>query len=90
MGKKHRRRKGLAAYDWVAWLTDRDAQVLLVALMDAIEQATDLEILQAMITGWRKNAHDALRAENYTARIDGYLEAHVDARLFLMRRGDLP
>jgi hypothetical protein len=31
----------------------------------------------------RRNAHDALKAENFTARIDGFLEVNVAARLFL-------
>jgi hypothetical protein len=90
VAKQRRRRKGLQAYDWVSWLTDRDAPVLLVALMGAIEAGDDLQVVRRMIKDWRKNAHGALTAENYTVRIDGFLEVHVDARLFLLRRGGMP
>ncbi len=58
--------------------------------MANIEQCDDIDLLRQMVTGWRKNAHEALKAENYTARIDAFLEVTVDARLFLLRRGELP
>jgi len=36
-----------------------------------------------MTEGWRTNAHEALRADDWTAALDGYLEVRVDARAFL-------
>ena len=45
MSKKQRRRKGLAPFDWVSWLSDRDAQVLLACLMAAIEEDNDISKL---------------------------------------------
>jgi hypothetical protein len=76
-------------YDWVGWLGERDAQMLLICLMDAIEQGSTSEALRNMVAGWRRNAHKALRTNNYRASVDNYLEVTVDARPYLFRTGRL-
>ena len=74
---------------WVEWLGDRNAQALLLTLMQAIDRADRLEDLKRMVDGWRANALRALAAENYRADVDTYLEVSVDARLYLLARPDL-
>ncbi len=71
-------------YAWVGWLGDKDTQVLLISLMAAIEQGVAMETLQAMVNGWRANAHHALTADDYR------LEVYVDARVHLLRTGRIP
>jgi hypothetical protein len=73
-------------YDWIGWLGERDAQVLLLSLMQAIEKATPQETLRIMVEGWRANAHEALTADNYRASVDKFLEVSVDARLYVLAR----
>jgi len=88
-----RHRKGGATmperYDWISWLRERDAQMLLISLMNAIERGSTPEVLSAMVKGWRDNAHKALRTNNYRASVDKYLEVTVDARPYLFRTGEL-
>jgi hypothetical protein len=76
-------------YSWVGWLGERDAQVLCISLMRGIEDGTPLETLQRMVEGWRANAHRALTADDYRACVDKCLEVTVDARVYLLRRGQI-
>jgi hypothetical protein len=67
-------------HDWIGWLRERDAQVLLLTLVQAVEDpTTSVHVLRQMVAGWRTNAHQALAADNWQARVDGYLEVWVDA-----------
>jgi hypothetical protein len=84
-----RRAMPAARHTWVEWLGDRDAQALLLSLLQAIDQGTPLETLRAMVDGWRENAHEALAADDYRASVDQYLEVSVDARLYLLARPEL-
>jgi hypothetical protein len=70
-------------------LGERDAQALLRCLLQAIDQGTPLETLQAMVGGWRHNAHRALAADDDRASVDKSLEVSVDARLYLLARPEL-
>ena len=82
---------GLEPYDWVAWLSGADATVLLQHLLLMIESdGCTVATLQRIVQGWRENAHDALTNNDYKAEVDGYLEIHADARLFLWRTGRAP
>jgi hypothetical protein len=45
---------GITAHVWVGWLGKRDAQVLLISLMSAIEKDTPRATLGTMVEGWRK------------------------------------
>jgi hypothetical protein len=74
---------------WVEWLGERDAEVLLLTLMQCIDQGERLESLQQIVDGWRTNALRALAAEDYRADVDQYVEVSVDARLYLLARPDL-
>lgn len=76
-------------YHWIAWLGERDAQALLLCLMQAIERDTPLQGLKEMVAGWRANAHRALTADDYRASVDYYLEVSVDARLHVLARPEL-
>ncbi len=76
-------------YDWVAWLGERDAQVLLISLMRAIEEGTVLDTPRRMVEGWRANAHRALTADDYRACVDKFLEVYVDARVHLLNRSQM-
>jgi hypothetical protein len=76
-------------YDWVGWLGERDAQVLCILLMRGIEDGTPLETLKGMVEGWQANAHRALTADDYRACVDKCLEVTVDARVYLLRRGQI-
>ena len=76
-------------YDWISWLEERDAEALLICLMQAIERGTSLETLRRMVEGWRANAHQALTADDYHASVDNYLEVSVDARLYVLASPDL-
>lgn len=77
-----------ASYEWLTWLSGRDAQMLLNSLMVAIEEETmPISAVRSMIQQWRVNAHQALTNEDWTAVVDGYLEVKVDARLFVFRTG---
>ena len=75
-----------ARHAWVDWLGERDAAALLLTLMRAIDEGSAVERLQAMVDGWRENALEALAADDYRADVDKYLEASVDARLYLLAR----
>jgi hypothetical protein len=71
---------------WIAWLGERDAGVLLLSLMQAIEEGSTLETLRDMVEGWRANAHQALSADDYRACADRFLEVYVDARVHIFNR----
>jgi hypothetical protein len=75
-----------ARHAWVDWLGERDAAALLLTLMRAIDEGDDVEHLKAMIDGWRRNALEALAADDYRADVDAYLEVSADARLYLLAR----
>jgi len=77
-------------HDWIAWLRERDAQVLLLSLVQAVE-APDarLETLRRLVADWRANAVRALEANDWTASVDTYLEVRVDARLSALQRPPL-
>jgi hypothetical protein len=71
-------------YVWLSWLKERDAQVLLLTLMHAIETPeTEASVasLRVMVQNWRANALEACEAEDWCASVDSYLEVTVDARL---------
>ena len=76
-------------YDWVGWLGDRDAQVLFITLIRGLEDGTPLETLRRMVKDWRANAHRALTADDYRASVDKFLEVTVDARVYLLRQGQI-
>lgn len=73
-------------YAWLAWLGEKDAAVLLLSLMQAIEGGSTEASLRGMVTGWRRNALKALTQDDWTAQVDGYLEVRVDARLTALTR----
>jgi hypothetical protein len=73
-------------HTWVGWLGERDAQVLLLSLMQAIEEGSALETLKRMVEGWRENAYEALTADDYRACVDKFLEVYVDARVHIFNR----
>ena len=73
-------------YVWLAWLGEKDAHVLLLTLMQAIEGTSSVEELRTMVQGWRKNALRALEADDWQAQVDKYLEVRVDARLTTLTR----
>jgi hypothetical protein len=76
-------------HSWISWLGERDAKVLLLALVEDITAGDDVGVLREMVAGWRANALRALHADNWRAPVDGYLEVWVDARLSPERdRGD--
>ena len=79
-----------APYEWISWLGERDAQVLLISLMAAIEEGTSPESSRRMVEGWRANAQEALTTDDNCACVDKYLEVSVDARLYLLRTGHIP
>jgi hypothetical protein len=71
-------------HDWISWLREHDAKVLLLTLVQEIERpdaTLDGHGLRAMVDGWRANALKALDADNWQACIDKHLEVWVDARL---------
>jgi hypothetical protein len=76
-------------YAWLSWLGEKDAHVLLLTLMQAIEGTeypglhhhASIEDLRWCVSGWRRNALRALTADNWQAQVDKYLEVRVDARL---------
>jgi hypothetical protein len=70
-------------------LGERDAQVLCIALMSDLEDGTPLETLKGTVEGWWANAHQALTADDYRACVDKFLEVTVDARVYLLRRGQI-
>ena len=77
-------------HDGIAWLHERDAQVLLLSLVQAVE-APDArrETLRRMVADWRANAVCALEANDWTASVDTSLEVRVDARLSALQRTPL-
>jgi hypothetical protein len=75
-----------ARHAWVEWLGDQDAATLLLTLMQAIDEGDAVERLQAMVDDWRRNALEALAADDYRADVDKYLEVSADARLYLLAR----
>ena len=72
------------SHEWVRWLSDADAKVVLMALCDSVERSKTLAAVQEDVTQWRTNALEALTADNWTASIDDYLEVCVDARQYLL------
>jgi hypothetical protein len=66
---------------WIAWLGERDAHVLLPALVEAISEGADGNALGQLVDGWHTNALQALHAEDWRAPVDRYLEVWADARL---------
>jgi|SRR5882724_3445994 len=78
-----------ARHTWVEWLGERDAQALLLCLLQAVDRGTSIESLQRMVEGWREHAHEALAADDYRASVDKYLEVSVDARLYVLARPEL-
>jgi hypothetical protein len=78
-----------ARHAWVDWLGERGAAALLLTLMRAIDEGDAVESLKAMVDGWRRNALQALAANDYRADVDKYLEVSVDARLYLLARPEL-
>jgi hypothetical protein len=84
-----RRAMPAARHTWVEWLGKRDAQALLLCLLQAIDRGTSIESLQRMVEGWREHAHEALAADDYRASVDQYLEVSVDARLYVLARPEL-
>lgn len=84
-----RRATPAARHTWVEWLGERDAQALLLCLLQAIDRGTSIESLQCMVEGWREHAHEALAADDYRASVDKYLEVSVDARLYVLARPEL-
>jgi hypothetical protein len=77
-------------HDWIAWLHERDAQVLLLNLMQAVEAPdATLETLRRLVAEWRANAVRALEANDWTATVDKYLEVRVDARLSTLQHKHL-
>jgi hypothetical protein len=75
-----------ARHAWVDWLGERDAAALLLTLMRAIDAGDAVERLKAMVDGWRRNALEALAADDYRADVDAYLDVSADARLYLLAR----
>jgi hypothetical protein len=75
-----------ARHAWVEWLGQRDAAALLLTLMQAIDEGASGESLHAMVDDWRRNALEALAADDYRADVDTYLEVAADARLYLLAR----
>jgi len=71
----------LDPYAWVAWLGERDAQVLLLYLMQGIEQDCTTLQLKQLVQKWRRRALRALDADDSRATIDEVYEVRVDARL---------
>jgi hypothetical protein len=71
-------------HDWISWLRERDAHVLLLTLVQAIahpQAALDGPCgLRSMVEGWRQRALEALDNDNWQACIDKHLEVWVDAR----------
>jgi hypothetical protein len=55
-----RRAMPTARHTWVEWFGERDAQVLLLCLLQAIDRGTSIESLQRMVESWRENAHETL------------------------------
>jgi len=78
-----------ARHTWVEWLGERDAQALLLCLLQAVDRGTSIESLQRMVEGWREHAHEALAVDDYRASVDKYLEVSVDARLYVLARPEL-
>jgi hypothetical protein len=77
-------------HDWIAWLHERDTQVLLLNLMQAVEAPdATLETLRRLVAEWRANAVRALEANDWTATVDKYLEVRVDARLSTLQHKHL-
>jgi hypothetical protein len=75
-----------ARHAWVDWLGERDA-ALLLTLMRAIDEGDAVEHLKAMVDGWRRNALEALAANDYRADVDTYPD-HPDARPRRLAGGD--
>jgi hypothetical protein len=75
-------------HEWVRWLTPADAQVLLLYLCQTIaDPGVSLEGLRTLVEGWEDNALKAPAEDDWRARVDGYLEVWVDARLAMLARG---
>jgi len=57
-----RRAMPAARHTWVEWLGERDAQALLLCLLQAIDRGTSIESLQRMVEGWRDKARHNILA----------------------------
>ena len=78
------------SHEWVRWLSGVDATVLLLNLCQHIDQRdVTREALVALVHQWRANALQALRADDWKASVDEYLEVAVDARMYLLSQGKL-
>jgi hypothetical protein len=78
------------SHEWVRWLSGVDATVLLLSLCQRIDDPqVTREALITLVHEWRANALEALRAEDWKASVDAYLEVAVDARMYLLSQGEL-
>jgi hypothetical protein len=78
------------SHEWVRWLSGVDATVLLLTLCQHIDNPhVPRDALVTLVHQWRANALEALRAEDWRASVDAYLEVMVDARLYLLSQGEL-
>lgn len=83
-------REASLGYEWVRWLSGGDAMVLLMYLCQHInDPSITREALERLVHGWRANALNALVADDWKASVDGFLEVHADARLYLLSQGKL-
>jgi hypothetical protein len=82
-------------YEWVRWLKEGDAELLLICLMEAVEaeswpsymRETHFDGLRRIVAMWRRHAHQALVNDDWRAMVDEYLGATVDARAYVFRSG---
>ena len=80
----------LITHEWIRWLSSPDATVLLLWLCQVLDQPdSSVEELRKVVHGWRRNALKALTAEDWKASVDRSLEVTVDARAYLLARGQL-
>jgi hypothetical protein len=71
------------SHEWVRWLSGPDAALLLLTVFHHIDEpAVSREALVNLAHGWRRQALQALTADDWTASVDKYLEVTVDARLY--------
>jgi hypothetical protein len=90
MADDHTEEAWSTSHEWVRWLSGVDATVLLLNLCQHIDNPdVTRETLVALVHQWRANALQALRADDWKASVDGYLEVAVDARMYLLSQGKL-
>jgi hypothetical protein len=68
---------------------DRDAQEIYIWLMRGLENRTAMETRNCIVERCRAKAHQALTADDYRACVANFLEVSVDARVYLLRRGQI-